>query len=217
MDKLHNLNNYILEEYKHLPCREELAIPLLISSNPLYVDNLKRKILYIGQETNCWMNYNDPVNVPDIDEIEDQYYRFLKEGARNKDYWKFIKSVLNIEGKDLINNVIWNNMFIAGKRTEIGHPNNDKLEKLSVEYLLEVTKMFNPEYTILTTGPTNPYYHMTYQYLKALKSNLINSYPTRENPMIYDENIIWTYHPNYQNRIHQKQKVIEKVSKIINN
>ena len=45
MDKLRDLNNYILEEYKHLPRREELAIPLLISSNPLYVDNLKRKIL----------------------------------------------------------------------------------------------------------------------------------------------------------------------------
>ncbi len=217
MEKLHDLNSYILEEYKHLPNREELSIPLLISSNPFYIDNLQRKILYIGQETNCWMNYDDPINIPNIEDIEDQYFQFLKDGARNKEYWKFIRSVLNIKGQDLVNNVIWNNMFIASKRTEIGHPNNEKLEKLSVEYLLEITKLFNPEYTILVCGPKNPYYHMVIDYLKELKSQLTNSYPTKENLVVYEKNIIWTYHPNYQNRIHQKDKVIEKVSKIINN
>lgn len=217
MNKLRDLNSYILEEYKHLPNREELAIPLLISSNPLYTDNLQRKILYIGQETNCWMNYHDPVGIPNIDEIENKYYKFLKDGARNKEYWKFIKKVLNTEDKDLVNNIIWNNMFVAGKRTSIGHPNNKQLEKLSVEYLLEITKIFNPEYTILVCGPKNPYYHMAIDYLKTLKSRLIDSYPTKQSPMVYDENIIWAYHPGYQNRIHQKDKVIEKVSKIINN
>ena len=95
MDQLHDLNNYILEQYKSLPNREELSIPLLICSNSLYTDNLKRKILYLGQETNCWMNYYDPVNVPNIEEIENKYYDFLKDGARNREYWKFIKIVMN--------------------------------------------------------------------------------------------------------------------------
>ena len=216
MDKLRDLNNYVLEQYRHLPNREELAIPLLISSDSLYIDNLERKILYIGQETNCWMNYEDPNTIPNIEDIEFQYYQFLKEGARNKDYWKFIKSILNTNDNNLINNVIWNNMFVSGKRTSIGHPNNEELEKLSVEYLLEITKIFEPEYTILVSGPREPYYHMACRYLKELKSKLIDSYPSKENPMVYDENIIWTYHPNYQNRIHQKQKIIEKASKIVN-
>lgn len=217
MDQLHDLNNYILEQYKSLPNREELSIPLLICSNSLYTDNLKRKILYLGQETNCWMNYYDPVNVPNIEEIENKYYDFLKDGARNREYWKFIKSVLNINCDELVNNVIWNNMFVAGKRQTMGHPNNEKLEKLSFEYLLEVTKLFNPEYTILVCGPTNPYYHMVINYLKEIKSTLIDTYPTPQNPLVDDGKIIWTYHPNYQNRIHQKEKVIKKVSKIVNN
>lgn len=217
MDRLRDLNNYVLEQYMHLPNREEFSIPLLINSDSLYIDNLKRRILYVGQETNCWMNYDNPTTIPSIEEIEEKYYQFLESGACNKDYWKFIKNVLNIGDKDLVNNVIWNNMFIAGKRTSIGHPNNKELEKLSVEYLLEITKLFNPEYTILVSGPREPYYSMTYCYLKELRSKLIDSYPSKENPMVYDENIIWTYHPNYQNRIHQKQKIIEKVSEIVNN
>lgn len=57
---------------------------------------------------------------------------------------------------------------------------------------------------------------MTCRYLKGLKSRLINSYLSKENHVVYDENIIWTYHPNYQKRIHEKQKIIEKVSKIVN-
>ena len=31
MDKLNELNKYVYEEYKHLPNREELSIPLLLS------------------------------------------------------------------------------------------------------------------------------------------------------------------------------------------
>ena len=56
MNKLNELNKYIYEEYKQLPNREELSIPLLISSNDDYTNNLERRVLYIGQETNCWMN-----------------------------------------------------------------------------------------------------------------------------------------------------------------
>lgn len=69
MNKLCDLNNYILEEYKHLPNREDLSIPLLISSNSIYTNNLERKVLYIGQETNCWMNYDDENFIPSVEEI----------------------------------------------------------------------------------------------------------------------------------------------------
>ena len=52
MNKLNELNKYIYEEYKQLPNREELSIPLLISSNDDYTNNLERRVLYIVQETN---------------------------------------------------------------------------------------------------------------------------------------------------------------------
>ena len=73
-------------------------------------------------------------------------FNFLKDGARNRDFWVFIRSVLELQREDLLSNVIWNNVFIAGKRRSMGHPEtNDKLEDLSMEYLLEITKIFNPE------------------------------------------------------------------------
>ena len=108
MNKLNELNKYIYEEYKQLPNREELSIPLLISSNDDYTNNLERRVLYIGQETNCWMNYDDSTYLPDVDAIEDKYFNFLKDGARNRDFWVFIRNVLELQREDLLSNVIWN-------------------------------------------------------------------------------------------------------------
>ena len=43
MNKLNELNKYIYEEYKQLPNREDLSIPLLISSNDDYTNNQKEQ------------------------------------------------------------------------------------------------------------------------------------------------------------------------------
>lgn len=217
MNNLEELNKYIYEEYKHLSNREQLSLPLLIFSDSTYIDNLQRKILYIGQETNSWMNYDDAYYLPDVSTIEKRYYEFLKEGARNKNFWLFIKNVLDIDSDQLLSNVIWNNIFIAGKRQSIGHPDsNDKLEELSVEYLLEITKIFNPEQIIFVCGPKNPYYRIATKYLKEINSTLIYNYPTINNLVINDDRIIWTYHPAYQNRIHVNDKVLTKVKTLVN-
>lgn len=218
MNKLNELNKYIYEEYKQLPNREELSIPLLISSNDDYTNNLERRVLYIGQETNCWMNYDDSTYLPDVDAIEDKYFNFLKDGARNRDFWVFIRSVLELQREGLLSNVIWNNVFIAGKRRSMGHPEtNDKLENLSMEYLLEITKIFNPEHIIFVCGPTNPYYRVVTKYLKEINSGLVYEYPTPDKLVINDDRVIWTYHPAYQNRIHKKDEVLIKVRSLVNN
>ena len=218
MNKLNELNKYIYEEYKQLPNREELSIPLLISSNDDYTNNLERRVLYIGQETNCWMNYDDSTYLPDVDAIEDKYFNFLKDGARNRDFWVFIRNVLELQREDLLSNVIWNNVFIAGKRRSMGHPEtNDKLEDLSMEYLLEITKIFNPEHIIFVCGPTNPYYRVVTKYLKEINSKLVYEYPTPDKLIINDDRVIWTYHPAYQNRIHKKDEVLIKVRSLVNN
>ena len=65
-----NINNY--------PIERSYLYPLLISSNDDYTNNLERRVLYIGQETNCWMNYDDSTYLPDVDAIEDKYFNFSK-------------------------------------------------------------------------------------------------------------------------------------------
>ena len=81
-----------------------------------------------------------------------------------------------------------------------------------------IKQYFQPENIILVNGPTNPYYELTIQFLKAIKSNLADTYPTKNNPLVIDEehNIFWTYHPAFQNRMGIKEEVMHKIkSKIL--
>lgn len=218
MSCLRDLNEYILEEYNKIENCEELSSPLLISSDKSYTESLERRIMYIGQETNCWFNYDNPSSEVTVQALEQSYFEFLKCGARNRDFWKYFKQMLEITDDKLINNVIWNNTFVAGRRREIGHPPvTKKLSDLSIEYLLNVRKIFEPEHIILVSGPTNPYYELTIKFLKEVKSSLVETYPTMVNPLVIDEknNIFWTYHPGFQNRKHINNEIMEKIKKKI--
>lgn len=217
MNKLENFNQYILDEYNKVS-DGNLSCPLLVSSNIEYLNNLKRRILYIGQETNCWINYDDGSIKYSRQHIEDTYFNFLKSGARNRDFWMFIRRVLDINQDELINNVIWNNTLIAGKRTEIGHPSNvDDISDLSLEYLSFLYTYFEPEYTIFVNGPKNPYYKITIEFLKKVKSNLVEYWPTPSNNLLFDDKnkIFWTYHPAYQKRLNKHNEIISNISNII--
>lgn len=219
MDDLKALNKYILEQYNKIENCEELSSPLLISSSEAYTKSLERRIMYIGQETNCWFNYNHDDSEVTVEALEQAYFNFLKQGARNRDFWKYLKQILEITDNKLINNVVWNNTFIAGKKREMGHPPvTEKLADLSLEYLLFIRTYFNPEHIILVNGPTNPYYEVTIKFLKEIKSNLVDTYPTISDPLLMDSknNVFWTYHPGFQNRQHINQEIMEKIkSKIM--
>lgn len=217
MNKLKNFNQYILDKYNKVS-DGSLSCPLLVSSNIDYLNNLKRRILYIGQETNCWINYDDGSIKYSRQNIEDTYLKFLKEGARNRDFWVFIRKVLDIDRNELVNNVIWNNTLIAGKRTSIGYPDNvDDISQLSLEYLLFLYNYFEPEYTIFVNGPNNPYYKITVEFLKQIKSNLINYWPKPSDKLLFDDknNIFWTYHPAYQKRLNKHNEIINGINNII--
>lgn len=216
MNELHIFNKKIYEKYKLIRNVDELSCPLLVSSNEIYLNNLNKKILYIGQETNGWINdYENKEYF--IDEIEQVYYDFMVKSNYNKPFWQFIKSIIN--SNKVIDNIIWNNTLIAGKRVGIGCPDNyQELQKLSLEYLLFLYNYFNPEVVILVNGPNNPYYDVTINFLKQINSN-INKYPTLDNSLIIDEtkNIFWTYHPSYQNRKNMTDKNKQLIKKIITN
>ena len=214
METLKSFNKYILDEYNMIENNEELSSPLLISSDKNYIEDLKRKIFYIGQETNCWFNYDFPNNQVCSEDLEQTYFKFLQNGARNRDFWKYYKQLLEISDEELIHNVIWNNTFISGKRQGIGAPSvNKQLSDLSLEYLLNIRRLLEPEAIILVNGPKNPYYEQTIRFLKELKSNLVDSYPTLQQPVVIDSknNVFWTYHPAFQNRTHIKEKVMDKI------
>ena len=54
---------------------------------------------------------------------------------------------------------------------------------------------------------------ITNEVLKNLGSDLVDNRPTVQNPVLIDSNkgVIWTYHPNYLNKSHLKDEVIQKV------
>lgn len=213
---MNEFNKYTLQKYNKFKHTQDLAAPLLVDSSHEYINGLENRILYIGQETNGWANFDDKNLELTVPYLEELYLYFLKDmGATNKDFWTFIEECINIKKTELHKNLIWSNTFICGKRTEIGNPIPTKdLTDLSVEYLTHLYDYFKPEYTILVNGPTNPYYNITIQFLNNIKSSIINLYPTRSNPLIIDDknNIMWTYHPNYQNRAKIKSKIIQEIN-----
>ena len=217
MNQLREFNIELINKYNEIREEQDLAFPLLVSSNQKYLDGLKKgkNILYIGQETNCWGNYHDKLMEPSVDSIEELYYSFLKERcATNRDFWTFIRNCLNINREELSQNIIWSNLFLAGKRTSIGAPNcTEKLADMSIENLCFLYEYLKPNGVVIVGGPCNPYYRLTIDFLTKLKSNLVNSYPTINRPLIFDDanNIFWTYHPNYQNKKNIKVKVIDEI------
>lgn len=217
MSNLHDFNIELIKKYNNLYNKKDLSFPLLVSSTEKYYQDImkNKKIFYIGQETNCWVNSGDENMLPDVDTLEKIYYDFLdKRCATNRDYWTFIRNCLNIDREELSKNIIWSNLFVSGRRTGIGAPNyNEELTKMSIENLLFLNEYFKPNGIIIVGGPSNPYYKITIEFLKLIKSDLINSYPTLSNPLLVDEDkkIFWTYHPNYQNKKNIKIKIIDEI------
>ncbi|MBE6151896.1 MAG: hypothetical protein E7165_01105 [Firmicutes bacterium] len=219
MNNLREFNNYILDKYNGILNSDDLSSPLLISSDEVYNNSLKRRIMYVGQETNGWFNYGMLNKEVTAYNLEETYFNFLKNGASNSVFWRYIKQILEISDGQLINNVIWSNTFIAGKRNGIGTPDiTRELFDISLEYLLYIREYFKPNHIILVNGPNNPYYELNKKFLKKIKSTLIDIYPTLSNPLVIDEenNILWTYHPGFQNRMRINKEIMVKIkNKII--
>lgn len=201
-------NRIFLERF-NLIKSNHFSSPLLVSPKQA---ELKPKAMYIGQETNTWGSGEE-----DQDWLEDKYETFLKNGATGKDYWKFIKEILSINKTEIYDNILWTNTLIAGKKESKGAPtNHENILELSSEYLTYLYKEFKPEYVIIVSGPTNPYYKVIKSFLNNI-DNPIDNYPTLVNPVIVSDSgkIFWTYHPNYLNKKHRKETVSTKIKSLI--
>ena len=205
---LRDFNQVLFEQYNLLENVKELSSPLLVSSNNEYLNNMKNsshRIFYIGQETNGWVNdYNNDSKI-DVNLLEDIYLEVLKR-KNNREFFRFLNNFSSMP----YDNVVWTNVLLAGKKYGVGYPKiTDKLQELSLENLIFLYKYFKPDITLFVSGPNNPYYEIVKSFLEAINSK-IDNYPTITNPVINnkEKNIFWTYHPNYLNRAHLKEKVL---------
>lgn len=214
MNNLRTFNELIYNKYLSLDNINLLSSPLLVSSKK-YLENLSnKKIMYIGQETNRWVNEGNEV-IRSINDIEDSYDYFLLDKCTSSTiFWQFIKNILDVNYNELHKNIIWTNTLLCGNRFEKGTPcTNDKLNNISLEYLLFLYDYFKPDYIINVSGNRNPYYNITTKFLNELGITL--DYPTKSNPVVIKDNIIWTYHPLFLKRSKLENNVKDEIKRLI--
>lgn len=214
MNILRIYNETIYDKYKSLDNIEDLSSPLLVSSKR-YIENVKQNpIMYIGQETNGWVN-EDNNAIHSIDEIENHYDDFLLDYNTSKSiYWQFIKDVLSTDYKNISKNIVWINTLLCGNRFSKGHPEiNKELKKISLQNLLFLYEYFKPSYIINVSGSNNPYYDITNEFLHEIGIKM--DYPSSSNPVIINDNYIWTYHPNYLRKSSKEEIVKDKIKSLI--
>lgn len=209
MKNLMIYNKKILEQFYHLEHQNEYSYPLLVSPK---IKKYGPQIMYIGQETNTWLKHKNE-KIP-VEEIEDAYYFFLKNGLPSTLFWKFIEQSFNLDKKEIYQNIIWCNSIICGKKYEKGTPKlSQEMIDMSIDYLVHLYYEFHPDYICIVAGPNNPYYFIIKAFLSTIKKDNI-MYPTRKNFCQINDSIIWTYHPNYLNRIGKIGSTIVEVNKV---
>lgn len=193
-------NDVIFNKYLKLEHVNTFSSPLLVSSLESFKN---RDTLYVGQETNGWGEGNSI-------ELENLYHSFMMNKALNTPFWQFIKYITDID------NVIWCNTLLCGKKGEIGPPiYSDEIKDISIEYLIYLYKYFNPKHVVIVSGPNDPYNEIIKEFLKEINSNIFNEYPTNKNKLIVDEtkNIAYTYHPKYLNL--KKSNIKDDIKELI--
>ena len=211
---LKSYNEELFDSYLKLDNKEELSSPLLVSSKRFLGNIKKNPIMFIGQETNGWVNYDKDNSLITVDEIEDSYDDFLINYKTSKTiFWQFIRDIVG-SYDEISSNVVWTNTLIVGNRYSKGHPVLDsKIKNLSLNYLLFLYEYFEPSIVINVSGNTNPYYKVTNEFLSKIDSSIKDSYPSKDNNIIIDaeKSIVWTYHPM---KLRLENKFDENVNKI---
>jgi hypothetical protein len=200
-------NEEIFKKYKLIRAKHEFSAPLLVSEE---LKEHNPTVMYIGQETNGW-----GTGLESLEEIEEFYKNYYYDLKSRKLFWKFIKEIYEIES-DIHKKIVWCNALIAGKIGSRGTPlKSELIEEISIENLVNIYNNFNIEKIIIVTGPHNPYYRIVKEFLNRIDIKL-DLYPTIRNKLIVEDKVIWTYHPNYQNKrnmINDNIKVLKKIVK----
>lgn len=213
MNNLGVMNEKIYNKYKSFN-DEDLACPNLVSSKKINDIICKHPIMYIGQETNGWVNYyNDDASLSDI---EDAYDNFMIDYCTSKTtFWRFLKKCIEEDYNNFYKSIVWCNTLVMGKKYGKGSPKlTEEMINLSLEYLLFLYEYFEPSYIIDVSGNCNPYYSITKKFLNKIDSKIEN-YPTKENCVVMNDekNIMWTYHPlklSYMKKFDEASNIIKE-------
>lgn len=211
MNRLEDLNDYVLEQIKFIDKDNELSNPLLVTPNAI------GKTLYLGQETNGWFGSHD--NLISSRKLEREYDNFFMRGKMPKTpFWKFIRSVTNVN--DVANNgdITWANLFICGNKDRKGTPVlHDEIKELSVLYLTYLVDILKVDKIIAVVGPKNPYYTVLNMFSSELGWHF-NGWPKKTVPYVYsdEEELFYTYHPMYLQISNNYNKTIIEGEKFIN-
>jgi hypothetical protein len=199
-------NEEVYKKYQLIRENHEFSAPLLV---PKDLKDHNPTVMYIGQETNGWGNGTES-----LEELENWYKEYYYNLKSKKPFWKFIKEIYEVEN-DIHKKVIWCNALIAGKIGSSGNPlNSEFLEEISIENLVNIYNYFDVKQIIIVTGPNNPYYKIVREFLNRININL-ECYPTIVNKLIVEGKVIWTYHPNYQNKRDMLKDNIKIIKKIV--
>lgn len=197
MDTLKEFNKKIYDRYMLCDNKEVLSSPNLVSSQRIENMVKPNPILYIGQETNEWVNYNKEISDITLDDIEKRYDEFLIDyGTTKTKFWLYISKILDVDCSQLYKNVIWSNTYLFGNRRSKGTaPLNEDEYNMSIENLTFLYRYFNPTYTIFVAGNKYEYEKAIKNFLKNINSDLDK--PEPEKPIKIDtlNKVIWTYHP----------------------
>ena len=213
---MNNFHLYNIETFKKYQLLKEhtannWSYPLLVSPNSL---NEKGKILYIGQETNTWgrnMKFSNP-----IIELENMYDLFMKQGATNRPFWKFIKEIIE---NNIDSSIVWANLLLCGKKDGYGTPClSDEFKKLSSDYLLQLYYATAPSHVIIASSACGIYGEMVQEFLSKIHVSMYSSLNSSCSILVDDTNhIFWTYHPKYlsltKNTHYVQQLCKEKIRK----
>lgn len=191
MKNIHEFNEKALNYLRKIECNEDLSNPLLISPK------CSGKIMYVGQETNCWQGgLRD--NEYKVIELEELYYeKFFNSNFKNTLFWKFVREIY--EKYNVSDDIIWTNVLLVGKKDSIGKPlNSDRIRDISIENLISIYENFNIEKIICVAGPNNPYYDVFTSFLDEI-GKTISGYPCKEQTVVYsdDKKAAYLYHPQY--------------------
>lgn len=207
-------NERVYQEYMKLDYTK-MSCPLLVSTKKEYLENLQNPILYIGQETYTWLNYDDNF-IYSIDNIEEGYYNFFKELPFSMNvFWSFFKDSTGISKKEFISRLIWSNCYICGKRNEKGLTEyHNEIKNLSIDYLIHLYEELHPKLTIFACGNNEEYYSIVRAFVKRIKECDIKKV-SKQNEIIQVEDILYTYHPNNLRFSKNQKQIKEKIKSFL--
>ncbi|OHD57520.1 MAG: hypothetical protein A2014_04730 [Spirochaetes bacterium GWF1_49_6] len=177
----------------------------------------KKKILFIGQETNGWNGFLRPTSAKIIDDIIDIYKGFELGARYNSVFWQYV-NYINKKINDSALNFMWTNVLKFG-RSGIGRPDEQVQEEelLNFNILKDEIEILNPDVVLFFSGPN--YDQDIINRIDGVEFNTCSNRDTRVftrlKHKVLPSKTFRTYHPNYL-RKSGNEDILDEIINLIN-